>query len=122
MRYNVGENVVFKYDDHYEVGLVTNVRTNKGKVLGYDIRSEKGSGHLIVPVDSKKAAITIDSDVTAIWTNNGGTSNLHVDKSIGHTRANFSPSIPLYIDSGEAMGHYEKYNDMLFPVIGARSW
>ena len=48
MRYNVGENVVFKYDDHYEVGLVTSVRAKKGKVLGYDIRSEKGSGHLLV--------------------------------------------------------------------------
>ena len=121
MKYEVNDKVIINNDGTNEVAVITNLRSAKNGG-GYDIRSEKGSGHLLVPVDSKKAAITIDSDVTAVWTNNGGTSNLHVDKSLGHTRANFSPNIPLYVDSGEAMGHYEKYNDMLFPVIGARSW
>jgi len=57
-----------------------------------------------------------------MWLDNGGVTNMYIDKSVGHTRANYNPSLTLEPDSGWEMGQFEKYNDMLFPVIGARSW
>ena len=41
---------------------------------------------------------------------------LYLDKSLGHTRANYNEDIEMTID------HYEKCADFSFPVVGPRSF
>ena len=126
--YKVNDLVVIRNYDRIEVGVVTNKRTVKsndvaGKITGYDIRTERGSALPTVGVDRKKSNITIDSELTALWLTNGGTSNLHVHKNVGHTRANYRSDMQLWLegDNGKP-GHYEKANDFIFNVQGARSY
>ena len=115
MRYKQGDLVVFNYSGTNQVGLVTNVRTKKGTST-YDIRSEKGSCHLMVPVNNSKADIWINSKITQIWTGTGGDNNMWVDRSLGHTIANYSPELELN------EFHFEKNNDFVFKTIGPRSY
>ena len=115
MRYKQGDLVVFRYGTTNQVALVTNVRTKKG-VSTYDIRSEKGSCHLMVPVNNSKVDISINSRLTDIWKGVGGDNNMWVDRSLGHTVANYSPDLELN------ESHFEKNNDFTFKTIGPRSY
>lgn len=115
MRYNVGELVIFHYDDKNQVGFVTNRRTKKG-VSTYDIRSESGSAFIIVPVDNKKSPFYIDSRLTEIFRTNGGRNNMRIDRKFGHTNANYATDIEL-----DEM-HYERSSDFIFKTIGPRSY
>lgn len=115
MRYKQGDLVVFNYSGTNQVGLVTNVRTKKGTST-YDIRSEKGSCHLMVPVNNSKVDIWINSRLTQIWTNTGGDNNMWIDRKYGHTIANYSPELEL-----DEL-HFEKNNDFTFKTVGPRSY
>ena len=115
MKYEIGDLVVFRYEDTNQVALVTNRRTKKN-VSTYVIRSEKGSAFLLVPVDNKKSPFYIDSMVTAIFAANGGTNNMRIDRSLGHTIANYASDIVLDEQ------HYERNGDFVFKTIGPRSY
>lgn len=115
MKYEIGDLVVFRYEDSNQVALITNRRTKKG-VSTYDMRSEKGSAYLIVPVDNKKASCYIDSTMTAIFHANNGTNNMRIDRSLGHTNANYASDIVL------EDRHYERNGDFVFKTIGPRSY
>ena len=41
---------------------------------------------------------------------------LYLDNSLGHTRANYSDNVEMTMD------HYEKCADFSFPVVGPRSF
>ena len=115
--YTEGNIVVFRNDDKYNVGIVTNVRKKKNQVLGYDIRSERGGGYTLVQVDKEKSKYSIDSNLTDIFMQDTDTpTKLYIDKSLGHTRANYNEDVEMTID------HYEKCADFSFPVVGPRSF
>ena len=134
-RYEVNDKVVFKFEGTNQIGVITNVRPAK-QGGGYDIRSEKGSGFIMVPVDPKgngekakfrRTYAYIDSALTDSIASSINT-NLYVNKNIGHTRANFGKNIDLRLDgdikndSVLRVGHFEKYNDFVFPPQGPRSF
>jgi hypothetical protein len=105
-KYEVNDKVVFKFEDTNQIGVITNVRPQKDGG-GYDIRSEKGSGFILVPVDPggngekakyRRKYAYIDSKLTEAWIGSDSTTNLHVNKNIGHTRANYSKNIKLRVD------------------------
>ena len=135
LRYHPGDKVVvrskyYKSDESkLEVALVTNVNpSGKLNKRTYDVRTEAGSGMIQVSVDDKKSNQTIVSSITEAWIANGGTNNMFIHKKHGHTRANFASDIKLRAD-GEDMesdssilGHYEKYNNFVFPTQGPRSF
>ena len=136
MKYTVNDKVVFKYEGTNQIGIITNVREQK-KGGGYDIRSEKGSAFVMVPVDpignGQKATFRreyayIDSTLTDVWNDSDSTTNLHVNKNVGHTRANYSENVKLRIDGTFdedtilRVGHFEKYNNFIFPPQGPRSF
>ena len=135
LRYHPGDKVVVrsKYykseESKLEVALVTNVNpAGKLNKRTYDVRTEAGSGMIQVSVDDKKSNQTIVSSITEAWIANGGTNNMFIHKKHGHTRANFASDIKLRAD-GEDMesdssilGHYEKYNNFVFPTQGPRSF
>ena len=52
IEYEINDKVVFRYNNVNEIGVITNVRRHKKTVIGYDIRSEKGSGYVLVQVES----------------------------------------------------------------------
>ena len=131
--YDINDKVVFKYNNTNQIGIITNIRSQKDGG-GYDIRSEKGSGFIMVPVDPKgngaKAKYTrtyayIDSVLTEAIAENVNT-NLYVHNNLGHTRANYGPNVTLRVDGelpgDNAVGHFEKYNDFHFPPQGPRSF
>ena len=115
--YTEGNIVVFRNDDKYNVGIVTNVRKKKNQLLGYDIRSERGGAYTLVQVDKEKSKYSINSELTAVFLQNTDTpTKMYIDKSLGHTRANYNDDIEMTID------HYEKCADFSFPVVGPRSF
>ena len=128
MKYKVGDHVVVRNYDRHEIGVVTNKRTSKGtassgKTVAYDIRTERGSALPIVCVDKNRANITIDSKLTDSWVGSDSDTSLHVHKNVGHLRANYSPDIIRSLDGDNGkIGHYEKANDFIFNVQGARSY
>lgn len=115
MHYDVNDLVVFRYEDTTQIGLVTNRRTKKGTST-YDLRSERGSSFLMVPVDNKKSSFYIDSAATNIFYKCKGNNNMYVDRNLGHTIANYSPDIILDEQ------HFERNGDFVFKTIGARSY
>ena len=135
VKYYPGDKVVvrtkyYKSDESkLQVALVTNVNpAGKLNKRTYDVRTEAGSGMIQVSVDDKKSNQTIVSSITEAWIANGGTNNMFIHKKHGHTRANFAKDIKLRAD-GEDMesdssilGHYEKYNNFVFPTQGPRSF
>ena len=133
VKYEINDKVVFRYNNVNEVAVVTDVRRHKKVITGYEIRSEKGSGYVIVQVDvnlttrqrNKRTEYPIiDSKLTAAWNGSDSETNLWAKENIGHTRQNFSKNIAVSFD-GENEGlvqHIEKRNDMLFPTQGARSY
>ena len=134
MSYETNDKVVFKYKGAYEVGVITGKSQTKDNVVGYYIRSEKGSGYSLVPVDKKRRKGTpdypvIDSAMTdafnrAVEKGEAKETNLFAKDNIGHTRANYASNIKLNFDGegATAMGHIEKRNDFVFPVQGPRSF
>jgi hypothetical protein len=122
-KYLPGDHVVIFNDMRYEVGLVTNVRKKKNSVAGYDVRTERGSAIPIIPVGKSRTGIYIDPILTEVWRNSGSTTNMYIDKKFGHTRANYNNQIQSRVDGDDGkVGHFEKYNDFVFPTIGARSY
>jgi len=133
VEYEVNDRVVFRFNDVNEVPVITNVRQHKKTITGYDIRSEKGSGYVIVQVDANLTTRQrnkrveyplIDSKLTAAWIGSDSETNLFAKENVGHTRQNFSKDMPLYLD-GEGPGlvqHFERHNDLIFPTQGARSY
>jgi hypothetical protein len=115
--YTEGNIVVMRIEDKNHVGIVTNVRKKKNQILGYDVRSERGGGYCMVQIDKPKSKYSIDSNLTAVFMQNTDTpTQLYLDNSLGHTRANYSDNVEMTID------HYEKCADFSFPVVGPRSF
>ena len=120
MTYSIGEHVVVRTEDIFQVAIVTNIHMKKNTVTGYDVRSEKGSGYCVVSVDNPKVPYSIDSALTAVWKQNTTVpTNLSYNRNIGHTRANYSEFVQKDFDPDR---HFEKHGDFTFPVIGERSW
>ena len=124
MMYVPGDKVVVRAWGKNEIGLITNVRKKKNQILGYDLRTERGSAYCVVTVDKpeNKSSISINSTLTAAWhmsVDNGASkrTNLLMDKSLGHSTANFNRTTCRPDDR-----QYEKCMDFSFPVQGARSF
>ena len=133
VEYEVNDKVVFRFNDVNELAVVTNVRRHKNTVTGYDIRSEKGSGYVLVQVDTNLSTRQynkrveyplIDSKLTAAWNDSDSETNLFAKENVGHTRQNFTKDMTLFLD-GEGHGgvqHFERHNDLIFPTQGPRSF
>ena len=136
MSYETNDKVVFKYQGEYQVGVITGKSKTKDNVIGYYVRSEKGSAYSLVPVDIKRRKPRpdypiIDSAMTAAWNaavekGDATKTNLFAKDNLGHTRHNYSDDIiskGLRFDGeGGGMGHMEKKNDFVFPTQGPRSF
>ena len=133
VEYEVNDKVVFRFNNVNEIAVITNVRRHKNTITGYDIRSEKGSGYVIVQVNTNLTTRQrnkrveyplIDSKLTAAWIGSDSETNLFAKENVGHTRQNFTKDMVLVLD-GEAGGgvqHLEKHNDLIFPTQGPRSF
>ena len=133
MRYNVNDKVVFKTNGKNQIGVITNKRKSDNKIY-YDLRSEAGSGYVLVSVDKARnkysdSYAVIDSKLTEVFNESveaGDTepTNLFAKEGFGHTRGNFRKGTPLYFDGEHngAMGQMEKKNDFIFPTQGPRSF
>tara|TARA_Y100001937_G_scaffold96782_1_gene131639 strand:+ start:1251 stop:1652 length:402 start_codon:yes stop_codon:yes gene_type:complete len=133
MGYNVNDKVVFRTQGTNQIGVITNKKKSDNKIY-YDIRSEAGSGYVLVPIDkarnkgSKNYAI-IDSNLTKIWNESVANeesepTNLFAKEGFGHTRANYPKGTVLNFDGDNQgkMGQMEKKNDFIFPTQGPRSF
>lgn len=115
--YTEGNIVVVRIEDTNHVGIVTNVQKKKNQIIGYDVRTERGGGYSMVQIDKPKSKYSIDSALTSVFMQNTDEpTKLYIDKSLGHTRANYSEDVEMTID------HYEKCADFSFPVVGPRSF
>ena len=133
MKYEVNDKVVFQTNGINQIGVITNRRTTDNKVY-YDLRSESGTGFVLVPVDKaknkySKSYAMIDSQLTTAWNKavekgDAKETNLFAKEGVGHTRGNFTKGTPLYFDGeqGGQMGQMEKRNDFIFPAQGPRSF
>ena len=133
MGYQINDKVVFRTNGINQVGVITNRRVADKKTY-YDLRSEAGSGFVLVPVDKaknkySKSYAMIDSKLTDVFNASveaGETepTNLYAKEGFGHTRGNFTKGTPLYFDGEHngAMGQMEKRNDFVFPTQGPRSF
>ena len=134
VNYRVGDKVVVRTrtwsgEEKLQVAMVTHVRyaTQLTKKT-YDLRSEAGTALTYTGVDEPKSNQTIVSSITDAWIANGGTNNMYIHKKHGHTRANFASNIKLRADGEDmdsdslTLGHFEKYNDFVFPTQGPRSF
>jgi len=136
MRYETNDKVVFKFNGEFQVGVVTGKSKTKDNVIGYYVRSEKGSAYSLVPVDIKRRKPRpdypiISSTMTAAFNKavEEGTTkktNLFAKENVGHTRWNYSDEVisqGLRFDGEQGlMGHMEKKNDFIFPTQGPRSF
>ena len=133
MGYQINDKVVFQTNGVNQVGVITNKKVSDGKTY-YDLRSEAGSGFVLVPVDKaknkySKSYAMIDSKLTDVFNASveaGETepTNLFAKEGFGHTRRNYTKGTPLYFDGEHkgAMGQMEKRNDFVFPTQGPRSF
>ena len=133
MGYNVNDKVVFKTQGRNQIGVITNKRKSDNKIY-YDLRSEAGSGFVMVPIDKARNKwsaqyAVIDSNLTKIWNESvdAGDSeetNLFAKEGFGHTRANYPKGTVLNFDgeNNGRMGQMEKKNDFIFPTQGPRSY
>ena len=103
MRYETNDKVVFKYQGEYQVGVITGKSKTKDDKVGYYVRSEKGSGYSLVPVDIKRRKPRpdypiIDSAMTAAFNKaveagEAKATNLFAKDNVGHTRHNYADDI-----------------------------
>ena len=133
MRYNVNDKVVFKTNGKNQIGVITNKRKSDNKIY-YDLRSEAGSGYVLVSVDKSRNKWSanyalIDSNLTKIWNESvedgdSKETNLFAKEGFGHTRANYPKGTVLNFDGDNngRMGQMEKKNDFIFPTQGPRSF
>ena len=133
MRYNVYDKVVFKTNGKNQIGVITNKRKSDNKIY-YDLRSEAGSGYVLVSVDKARNKWSanyalIDSNLTKIWNESvedgdSKETNLFAKEGFGHTRANYPKGTVLNFDGDNngRMGQMEKKNDFIFPTQGPRSF
>ena len=133
MGYQINDKVVFRTNGINQVGVITNRRVADKKTY-YDLRSEAGSGFVLVPVDKARNKYSesyalIDSKLTEVFNSSveaGETepTNLFAKEGFGHTRGNFTKGTPLYFDGEHngMMGQMEKRNDFIFPTQGPRSF
>jgi hypothetical protein len=133
MNYAINDKVVFQTKGKNQVGVITNKRKADNKTY-YDLRSESGTGFVLVPVDKaknkySKSYAMIDSKLTEAWNNaveagEATPTNLFAKDGVGHTRGNFPEGTPRYFDGEKngAMGNMEKKNDFIFPTQGPRSF
>ena len=138
MRYEVNDKVIFQTNGKNQVGVITNRRTTDNKVY-YDLRSESGTGFVLVPVDKaknkySKSYAMIDSQLTTAWNKavekgDATKTNLFAKDNLGHTRHNYSDNIIDNLEKGlrfdgegGKMGHMEKKNNFVFPTQGPRSF
>jgi hypothetical protein len=132
-RYEVNDKVVFRTNGKNQIGVITNRRVADKKTY-YDLRSEAGSGFVLVPVDKARnkysdSYAVIDSKLSEVFNQSvdaGETepTNLFAKEGFGHTRGNYKKGTPLYFDgeNGGVMGQMEKKNDFIFPTQGPRSF
>ena len=107
MGYQINDKVVFQTNGVNQVGVITNKKVSDGKTY-YDLRSEAGSGFVLVPVDKaknkySKSYAMIDSKLTDVFNASveaGETepTNLFAKEGFGHTRGNYTKGTPLYFD------------------------
>ena len=133
MGYQINDKVVFQTEGINQVGVITNKRVSDNKTY-YDLRSEAGSGFVLVPVDKaknkySKSYAMIDSKLTEAWNNaveagEATPTNLFAKDGVGHTRYNQPEGTPRYFDGEKDgnMGNMEKKNDFIFPTQGPRSF
>ena len=133
MRYNVNDKVVFKTIGKNQIGVITNKRKSDNKIY-YDLRSEAGSGYVLVSVDKARNKWSanyalIDSNLTKIWNESvedgdSKETNLFAKEGFGHTRANYPKGTVLNFDGDNngRMWQMEKKNDFVFPTQGPRSF
>jgi len=133
MGYNVNDKVVFRTQGKNQIGVITNKKKSDNKIY-YDLRSEAGSGYVLVPIDKARnkgseGYAIIDSNLTKIWNESvaaGETkeTNLFAKEGFGHTRANYPKGTVLNFDGDNQgkMGQMEKKNDFIFPTQGPRSF
>jgi hypothetical protein len=124
MMYVEGDLVVLRVIDVNQIGVVTSTRRAKGKIIGYDVRTEKGSAYCVCTVDKPltgrdRSEYSINSTLTRSFLAGDIDTNLAFDRRISaHTRANYNSDLyPLDEDT-----QMEKCNDFSFPVVGGRSW
>ena len=125
MGYQINDKVVFQTEGKNQIGVITNKRVSDGKTF-YDLRSEAGSGFILVPVDKakNKYSKSTESWLGAVDAGECEPTNLFAKEGFGHTRANYTKGTPLYFDGEHngAMGQMEKRNDFVFPTQGPRSF
>ena len=133
MGYNVNDKVVFRTQGKNQIGVITNKKKSDNKIY-YDLRSEAGSGYVLVPIDKARnkgseGYAIIDSNLTKIWNESVAAgelkeTNLFAKEGFGHTRANYPKGTVLNFDGDNQgkMGQMEKKNDFIFPTQGPRSF
>ena len=133
MGYNVNDKVVFRTQGKNQIGVITNKKKSDNKIY-YDLRSEAGSGYVLVPIDKARnkgseGYAIIDSNLTKIWNESVAAgelkeTNLFAKEGFGHTRANYPKGSVLNFDGDNQgkMGQMEKKNDFIFPTQGPRSF
>jgi len=136
VKYEIGDKVVFKTVGKPQLGVITSRKSAEKKVY-YSLRSEAGSGFVLVPVDkaknkSSESYAIIDSKLTSSWNAalDGGEvtpTRLYAKDGVGHTRANYAPDIELWFDGENTtpysmVQHMERNNDYIFKTQGPRSF
>ena len=133
MGYETNDKVILKYKGEFQVGVVTGKSKTRDSIIGYYVRSEKGSAYSLVPVDKKRRKgydyAVIDSAMTAAFNKavekgDAKETNLFAKEGWGHTRCNYNSNINLKMDGDPAgsINQIEKRNDFVFPTQGPRSF
>lgn len=100
--YQIGDNVIIKYYNSYQVGQVVEARRRKNALTMYDVMSEKGTLYTHTPVDTVKLNQYIDSGLTAKLIDGGDiTTNLKVGW-IGNYMPGTSPTAHWISESDSA--------------------
>jgi len=133
MGYETNDKVILKYKGEFQVGVVTGKSKTRDSVVGYYVRSERGSAYSLVPVDKKRRKgydfAVIDSAMTAAFNRAAEKgdvkeTNLFAKDNWGHTRCNYNSSIKLKMDGDpqNTINQIEKRNDFVTPTQGPRSF
>ena len=82
--YELGENVIIRIEDSYQVGIVTDFHKKNNKIISYNVRSEKGSEYIHIPVNKFDETYTICSKLTTKAIGSGEISNKMTIESIAN--------------------------------------